>query len=223
MKLVLIFRSIFLCLRKTAKLFLVNNQHTLFQTTNYQIVYERNGYSLVEVLVAITVLLIALVGPLTIAHTGLKRATESKDSTLAIFLAQEGIEAVVKLREDNALSASAFNNLAGVWGNMTAIGGLCPVGGSNKCGVQIGEDGSITTASFYRCSGSNSCVINEHANARVPLKQRASGGVATIYTREITITVTNEMARVRSEVYWGTDPSDRVVLDTYLYNTYYVP
>ena len=63
------------------------------------------GYSLVEVLVAISVLLIALVGPLTIASSGLKRANFAKEQTLAIFLAQEGMEAVVKLREDAALGA----------------------------------------------------------------------------------------------------------------------
>lgn len=191
-------------------------EHTL------PLIAKQKGYSLVEVLVAISVLLIALVGPLTIAHSGLKRANESKDNTLAVFLAQEGIEAVVKLREDDALNASAYNDLAQVWGDMSSIASLCPVGGANRCGVQIGDDGSITTSSFYRCSGSN-CVINEHANARVPLKQRASGGTATIYTRELTITIDNALAQVRSEVSWGDEPSDRVVLESYVYNTYYEP
>jgi len=191
-------------------------KHTVF------LVPSERGYSLVEVLVAITVLLIALVGPLTIAHSGLKRANESKDNTLAVFLAQEGIEAVVKLREDDALDASTYSNLGEVWNNMTAIASLCPVGGANRCGVEIEDDGSITTSSFYRCSGSN-CVINEHSSARVPLKQRASGGTATAYTRELSITIDNSMARVQSEVSWGDDPSDKVTLETYVYNTYYEP
>ncbi len=183
---------------------------------------HHRGYSLVEVLVAITVLLIALVGPLTIAHSGLKRANQSKDNTLAVFLAQEGIEALVKLREDDALDASTYSNLGEVWNNMTTIASLCPVGGTNRCGVQIAEDGSVTTSSFYRCSGSN-CVINEHSGARVPLKQRASGGTATAYTRELSISVDNSLARVQSEVSWGDGPSDSVVLESYIYNTYYEP
>ncbi len=137
-------------------------------------------------------------------------------------MAQEGIEALVKLREDDALDASTYSNLGQVWGNMTAIASLCPVDGANRCGVQIGDDGAIMTSSFYRCSGSN-CVINEHAGARVPLKQRASGGTATIYTRELSITVTNAMARVRAEVSWGDGPSDSVTLESYVYNTYYEP
>lgn len=183
---------------------------------------KQMGYSLVEVLVAITVLLVALVGPLTIAHSGLKRAIESKDNTLAVFLAQEGIEALVKLREDDALDASGYNDLGDVWGNMTTIASLCPVGGDDRCGVQIGDDGSITTSSFYRCSGSN-CAINKYEGARVPLKQRASGGTPTIYTRELSITVSDSLARVRSEVSWGDDPSDSVTLESYIYNIYYEP
>ena len=67
---------------------------------------KERGYSLVEVLVAISVLLIALVGPMTIAQSGLKRSAQSKDNTMAVFLAQEGIEAVVKIREEDALGAN---------------------------------------------------------------------------------------------------------------------
>ncbi len=182
---------------------------------------RQGGYSLVEVLVAITVLLIALVGPLTIAHSGLQRAIHSKDNTLAVFLAQEGIEAVVKLREDDALDASSYTNLGEVWGNLTALAALCPVGGSESCGVLIAEDGSVTTGSFYRCSGN--CGMKQYDGASVPLKQGAAGGTATAYTRELYITVDNVLAQVQSVVSWGPSASERVVLESYVYNTYYEP
>lgn len=188
---------------------------------SHQHVRLKKGYSLVEVLVAITVLLIALVGPLTIAHSGLKRAVHSKDNTMAVFLAQEGIEAVVKLREDDALDASSYDNLSAVWGNMTALASLCPVGSGHSCGVLIADDGSVTTGSFYRCSGN--CVMKKYSSARVPLKQGASGGTDTVYTRELNITVDNALARVRSQVSWGPSASERVVLESYVYNTYYEP
>lgn len=216
MKYIFSLKFLVLGLQKTAKRFVapVSNRELSLKT--------EQGYSLVEVLVAITVLLIALVGPLTIAHSGLKRANESKVNTLAVFLAQEGIEALVKLREDDALDASTYSDIGEVWNNMTTIAALCPVGGADRCGVQIAEDGSVTTSSFYRCSGSN-CVIDEHTGARVPLKQRASGGTATVYTRELSISVDNSLARVRAEVSWGDDPSDSVTLESYVYNTYYEP
>lgn len=181
------------------------------------------GYSLVEVLVAITVLLVALVGPLTIASSGLKRANFAKEQTLAIFLAQEGMEAVVKLREDSALGADSFDNLSQVWStSFGAIGSRCVVGSSNYCGVSIGEDGSVNSGSFYQCSSTN-CLIKHQSNARVPYRQGPSvAGDDTVYTRQLQVTVTgNAYAQVVSTVSWGEALSDRVMVETYVYNTYY--
>lgn len=191
-----------------------------FSVANYQPSAKQGGYSLVEVLVAITVLLIALVGPLTIAHSGLKRSSFSKEQTQAVFLAQEGIEAIVKIREDNALSAASYANLAQVWGNMTAMAARCPIGGATKCGVAIQESGAVAQGNVYQCSGAN-CAIRYYDGARVPFRQGAGGGTATDYTRELTMTITNAFARVRSEVYWSAEPADRITLETYIYNIYY--
>lgn len=176
------------------------------------------GYSLVEVLVAITVLLIALVGPLTIAHSGLKRSTQSKDNTMAVFLAQEGLEAIVKLREDGALAVSSYSDAA-LWNQVSSLGSLCQIGSGNHCGVKIAENGSI--AGVYTCSGD--CGMRFYDGANVPYKQGVSGGVATPYTRELSITVNGNVAQVRSEVSWGSDPSERITLESYVYNIYYEP
>lgn len=191
-----------------------------------RITKKRNkGYSLVEVLVAITVLLIALVGPLTIASSGLKRANFAKEQTLAIFLAQEGMESVVKLREDAALGASSFDNLSQVWTTtFSAIGSRCVVGSSNYCGVSIAEDGSINSNSIYQCTATN-CLIKHLSSARVPYRQGTSvTGEDTIYTRQIQVTVSGSAyAQVVSTVSWGASASDKVTVETYVYNTYYEP
>lgn len=191
-------------------------------TYHYRKTKDR-GYSLVEVLVAITVLLIALVGPLTIAHSGLKRSVQSKDSTQAVFLAQEGIEAVVKLREDAALAASAYNNIGQIWDTtFDTLHSRCS--GSAGCGVTIANDGTVTTSSIYQCSGSN-CLIKYQGSDRVPYKQGgAVAGTDTIFTRSVQVNVTGDShARVRSTVSWtGANPSS-VTLETYVYNIYYEP
>lgn len=190
-----------------------------------KITKKNGGYSLVEVLVAITVLMVALVGPLTIASSGLKRANFAKEQTLAIFLAQEGMEAVVKLREDSALSATSFDDLNQMWATtFNAIGSRCVIGSSNYCGVNIAEDGSVTSTSVYQCSSSN-CLIKYLSSGRVPYRQGTSAtGSDTIYTRQLQITVTGSAyARVISTVSWSTDPADKVVVETYIYNTYYEP
>lgn len=183
--------------------------------------HER-GYSLVEVLVAITVLLIALVGPLTIAHTGLKRSYFSKEQTLSIFLAQEATEAVVKLREDAALAAASFST-ATIWNNVLALNGRCPVGSNTYCGVTVAEAGTIVPGSFYVCNATN-CLMKYQSTARVPFKQGGSvAGTNTNYTRRIQIDVDSAAARVVSSVSWGPGPSDNVQLETYVYNIYYEP
>lgn len=177
-----------------------------------------------EVLIAITVLLIALVGPLTIAYSGLKRASLAKEQTMAIFLGQEATEAVVKLREDSALNATSFDNLGEMWSNtFSSLGNLCPIGSNNYCGVTVSDDGSLSVGSFYRCSGSN-CLMKYQSTARVPYKQGSVAGEDSLYTRRMQITVNgNEFARVISTVSWGDGDSKRVDLETYVYNTYYEP
>lgn len=169
-----------------------------------------------EVLVAITVLLIALVGPLTIAQSGLKRAGNSREQVLGVFLAQEGIEAVVKWRDDNGLSATTYNNLNQVWGNMSNLPS-CPSSGSDRCGVTVADNGIVT---FYQCSGTN-CVMKQNDTANVPFKQGSVSGTDTKYTRELTIDVTNDYAHVQSLVKWGEGSDKQVTMETYIYNIYY--
>lgn len=176
------------------------------------------GYSLVEVLVAITVLLIALVGPLTIAQSGLKRAINSREQTTSIFFSQEGLEAVVKLREDNALATYPdLDSLSTTWNYLTALSGRCT--SANPCGVTIGDDGAITSSSFYNCNATN-CVMRYISGARVPYKQGVVTGTASQYERKIAISVTDESAVVTSTVTWGTRPDQTVELRTYVYNIY---
>lgn len=192
----------------------VSNRITPY--TIYHIPYTQRGYSLVEVLVAITVLLIALVGPLTIAHTGLQRSMQSKDNTMAVFLAQEGIEAIVKLREDGALSVSEYSD-SSLWDSLTDLASLCPAGNDNRCGARLGDDGSIV--SVYRCS--SNCDMRFYVDSPVPYKQGAPSGDATPYTRELTISVDGEVAHIRSEVFWGDEASESIMLESYVYNIYY--
>lgn len=178
------------------------------------------GYSLVEVLVSITVLLVALVGPLTIAQKGLQRAMGARDQTLAVFLAQEGIESIFKIREDAALAAyqaGALGDINAIWKNsMDQLHARCPA--TNPCGVTIGLAGEVTSASVYRCNATN-CEFSYTPTATVPYRQNVSSGTATGYKRELSIVVNDAVARVTSRVNWGHD--NTVVLETYIYNIYH--
>jgi len=63
-----------------------------------------SGFSLVETLVAIAILLIAVVGPISIIGNSLHQIYYAKDEMLAINLAQEGIEMVRQKRDSNMLA-----------------------------------------------------------------------------------------------------------------------
>ena len=204
--------------RKIAKLFSATTLRLLLP--NPSTFHPSRGYSLVEVLVAITVLMVALVGPLTIAQAGLQKAMKARDHTMAVFMAQEGIEAVFKLREDAAMAAynnQALNNISQVWKTtMDPLNTLCA--SSTPCGVTIGATSEVTPASFYRCNATN-CIMRYDPTANVPYRQNVAGGTVTPYKREITIVVNDAHAIVNSRVSWGND--DSVVLKTYIYNIYH--
>ena len=61
----------------------------------------KKGFTLIETFVAIAVLLISLVGPLSIAAQSLRSAYYARDQITAFYLAQEAIEYVRAKRDQN--------------------------------------------------------------------------------------------------------------------------
>lgn len=62
------------------------------------------GFTLIETLVAITVLTIAIVAPMTLTSQALSAAMYARDQVTAFHLAQEAIEAVRSIRDANILN-----------------------------------------------------------------------------------------------------------------------
>ena len=170
------------------------------------------GYSLVEVLIAISILLISIIGPFTIASTGLKNASFSKQQNTAFFLAQEGLEAVIKIREDNALPRFVQgNDSLSVWDQVTALSSLnCT--DANPCGV----DASNSTV--FDCDNTT-CDLYLFDTGRLRYRHNTSG-TATEYRREITIDVNPTRVRINSTVTWGSQTDQKVEMETYAYNIY---
>ncbi|MEK7194059.1 MAG: prepilin-type N-terminal cleavage/methylation domain-containing protein [Patescibacteria group bacterium] len=61
------------------------------------------GFTLVETLMAISILVLAVTGAFSAAHSGITSAIFSKDQIVAFYLAQEGIEQIRNMRDENGL------------------------------------------------------------------------------------------------------------------------
>lgn len=64
---------------------------------------DTEGFTLVETLVAVTILVMVIIAPLTIAQRGMQNAYFAGDQTTAVYLAQEAIEHIQGLRDGVAL------------------------------------------------------------------------------------------------------------------------
>lgn len=64
---------------------------------------KNRGFSLLESMVAITILLVAVVGPLSAIGDSLSQIYIARDQMVAINLAQEGIEAVRQIRDSDMI------------------------------------------------------------------------------------------------------------------------
>lgn len=73
------------------------------------------GFTIIETLVAIAVLMIAIAGPLSIASKSLTTALYAHDQTIASFLAQESMEIIKNARDNNVSKVTSGG--AGSWLN----------------------------------------------------------------------------------------------------------
>jgi prepilin-type N-terminal cleavage/methylation domain-containing protein len=70
-----------------------------------------SGFTLVETLVAIAILMIAIAGPLTVAEKGLSAAIYARDQLMASYLAQDGLEYAKNIVDTNRLNIGSNPSL----------------------------------------------------------------------------------------------------------------
>ncbi len=144
------------------------------------------GYSLVEVLVAVAILLLALIGPMTIAAKSLQSSYYAREQVTALFLAQEGIELVVAMRNDSLISA-VKGDLDDGWDWTDDVDNDCF--SSSGCNIALNNSGNtsvLNQVDIEDCSNPERCVLNYDAgNGRA--RYTLSNGEPTKYTRVITL------------------------------------
>lgn len=84
----------------------------LLRTTDYG--QQTHGFTLIETLVAISILTIAIVAPMGLTAQSLAVASYARDQITAFYLAQEGIEAVRDIRDGQILKIAQGSANGGV-------------------------------------------------------------------------------------------------------------
>ena len=193
---------------------------------------KQSGFSLVETLVAITILSIVIVGPMTIVSSAARSTSFSSEQVTAFFLAQEGPELVEKVRNDLLLEYFANANTGNdPWADFTrtANGGifrLCYKSvNQNGCAFSINSTGALSAP--VSCSSLSDCNIyldTTTAVSRSRYTLTATGNTLTQFTRQIILEQVNaNEVKVTSRVTWrsGSVREDQVVnVETRLFNLY---
>lgn len=154
----------------------------MFRLQNKKI--GKNGFTLIEALVAITILTMSIAGPMVTASDGLKNSTFARDQIIAFYIGQEGVEIIRSIRDSNALNNTPW---------LTGIAASCTSGASG-CGIDIRNKNFIDCASsptacniYYDPNG----LLAGGGNPRGIYSHVSGGTQQTVYTRSIKIVSIN--------------------------------
>lgn len=191
---------------------------------------KQQGFSLVEMLVSISILLLVVTGPMTVTSRTSKSSTFATEQVQAFFLAQEGLELAQKLRDDLLLPHLATpSTLATPWARFTDTtnaGAYRFCHGASGCGLEWNGNNDVFSPSD--CAGASLCRLYRKTNPDRSLYTYSNANsVVSPYTRKIYFSNTGGNAvRIRSVVTWRTGSlvaEQKVEVETYLYNIYASP
>ncbi len=191
---------------------------------------DTKGFSLVEVLVAISMLLLVITGPMTMISRANNSTSFATEQITAFFLAQEGLE-LVQMQRDNFLLAHFDDPIT----NNTPTAAfktffedcdfdINPAG----CGIEVDSTNNSALLTPVNCSTLTNCRLNldSTVSSTVRPSYRHSGAdPLSLYTRVITMVFdpSGREVSVTATVTWRTGTlisTQQVSATTYLFNIY---
>ncbi len=175
------------------------------------------GFTLIETLIAITVLTLSIVGPFQIVQGVLNSAYNSRDQLIGAGLAQEAMEYVREVRDSNYLS-----NVHG--GAVSWMNGFAGTGGLPNCYSNAGASPSDCSVDPQKktitACGSVGCTPGPlYLEPNTFLYTQQAVGTVTKFTRTVRMTqISASETLVTVTVTWQNHGSRSVVLQEYVRN-----
>jgi len=176
--------------------------------------YKNNtGFTLLEALVAISILMVAIAAPITIAQKGLSSAIYTKSQMIASYLAQDAFEYIKNVRDvvsinnpDNSYDWDSLNALSDckVEDFLTGFG----------CQIDTNANGGLGEIKIYNASSLS--ISNGFYGY-------SAGGTETSFIRQIQIKLNptgsnTDEALVVVTVKWGTTADKQIIVKGLIYN-----
>lgn len=187
---------------------------------------SQSGFSLIETLVAISLLLIIIVGPMTISSSTARSTSFASEQVIAFFLAQEGAELAQKARDDLVLE-NFENPSAGGWSEFvddSFSGTYSDCFTPEGCGLELNTDQTGSLKTPFECDSGECQLYFDSSGGRSQYTHESSAPDTTPYTRVITMDeIAGREVEVVSTVYWRTGDLrevQQVQVVTYLFNVY---
>ena len=162
---------------------------------------SRRGFTIIETLVAVAVLLLSIITPLTIAEKGLASAEAARTEITAFYLGQEAVEYVRSVRDSNAIG--------GKGGQSNWLQGLSQCATSSGCGIDSTASGS---GQIITCNpGNDNCTLYTYTGLVTELRglfghRTSTGWTRTDYTRVVHLqdVLSDVETEVKVTVTWPT-------------------
>ncbi len=134
------------------------------------------GFTLVEALVAISLLMVAISSPMYIAQKGLSASMFARDQMTASFLAQDGIEAVKNIRDYMAINQNADGDTYSGWLELL-----------DNC-ICDDEDKicNLDNSNLYYCNIDTTNIFDSSINIGNAIKEKGPGSNPLKISRSIT-------------------------------------
>lgn len=179
--------------------------HTLKKQKNT----KQKGFTIIETLVAIFILLISTTGPLSFAQSGLRASFLARDQIAAFYLAQDAIETIKNIRDNTGLTGGS------TW--LENLGFCTPAssGDTTVCNLDTGQTNINTTACTNDCPPLN--YDKDDKQYVISTADEVSKYTRNIYITEI---VPDREAQIVVEVKWDSNffSEKRIIVQENIYN-----